>query len=27
MGLLLEAELDGWVRRASDSEYEVPRVH
>jgi DNA processing protein len=27
MGLLLEAELDGWVRRASDSEYEVSRVH
>jgi predicted Rossmann fold nucleotide-binding protein DprA/Smf involved in DNA uptake len=27
MGLLLEAELDGWVRRTSDSHYEVTRVH
>jgi DNA processing protein len=27
MGLLLEAELEGWVRRASDFHYEVPRAH
>ena len=27
MGLLLEAELEGWVRRAGDSHYEVSRVH
>src|SRR6185436_18833523 len=27
MGLLLEAELEGWVRRTSDSHYEVTRVH
>jgi DNA processing protein len=27
MGLLLEAELEGWVRRAADSHYEVSRVH
>ena len=27
MGLLLEAELEGWVRRTSDGDYEVPRVH
>jgi DNA processing protein len=27
MGLLLEAELEGWVRKASDSHYEVIRVH
>jgi len=27
MGLLLEAELEGWVRRAADGHYEVSRVH
>jgi DNA processing protein len=27
MGLLLEAELEGWVRRAPDSHYEVPFAH
>jgi DNA processing protein len=27
MGLLLEAELEGWIRKASDSHYEVIRVH
>jgi DNA processing protein len=27
MGLLLEAELEGWVRRAADGDYEVLRVH
>jgi len=27
MGLLFEAELDGWVFKASDSHYEVIRVH
>jgi DNA processing protein len=27
MGLLLEAELEGWVRRTKDSQYEVPRAH
>lgn len=27
MGLLLEAELEGWVRRTPDSHYEVPRAH
>jgi DNA processing protein len=27
MGLLLEAELEGWVRKSSDSHYEVIRVH
>jgi DNA processing protein len=27
MGLLLEAELEGWVRRSADGHYEVSRVH
>jgi DNA processing protein len=27
MGLLLEAELEGWIRRTSDSRYEVSRAH
>jgi DNA processing protein len=27
MGLLLEAELEGWVRRTADSHYEVQRAH
>jgi DNA processing protein len=27
MGLLLEAELEGWVRRTAHSQYEVPRAH